>query len=121
MTAADTADTGPVCPAYEPVTVNVTGVPLASPVTVTGDTPELDAVCPVDAVIVYTVPLVSPGAYVYETAACALPAVAVTPVGRPGTVDAATGAVIVTGADAADLTPDPADETPMTVNVSGTS
>ena len=49
---------------------------------------------------------------VHDTVACALPAVAVTPVGAPGTL-----AVGVTAFDAADATPVPTEFVARTVNV----
>ena len=98
VTAVEAADAAPLPTAFVAVTRNVYAVPFVKPVIVvlvTGGLPlivvAVCAVVPMNGVIVYEVipPPVFAGA-VHDTVAEALPAVAVTPVGAPGTVAGVT-------------------------------
>ena len=97
VTVLDGVEAAPVPAAVVAVTVQLTAVPLASPVTTIGEAGP-DALCgPHVAVYVVTgKPPVDAGA-VKETVTCALPATAPTPVGAPGTV---AGVTLLEGADA---------------------
>jgi len=111
-TAFDGADAAPVPTLLVALTVKVYDVPLVRPVIVTGD-PETVTVAPLLATTVYDVIVLPPletGA-VQLTVAAAFPAVAVTPVGAPGTV---AGTTRFDGADAALV---PAALVAVTVNV----
>jgi len=98
VTAAEAVDVAPVPTAFVAVTRNVYAVPFVSPVivvVVTGGFPVIVvavcAVVPMNGVIVYEViPLPLPAGAIHDTVAEVLPAVAVTPVGAPGTVAGVT-------------------------------
>jgi len=99
VTLFDGADAGPAPTALVAVTVKVYAVPLARPPTVIGEAGPVALMPPGDDVTVYDVigvpPLEMGG--VNATVACALPAVATTPVGLPGN---AAGMTLFEGADA---------------------
>jgi len=96
VTAALGDDAGEVPAALVAVTVNVYAVPLVRPVTVAVVAPVVVAVLPPGLeVAVYPVTGEPPSATgaVQPTSASALPAVAITAVGAPGTVLGVTGAL----------------------------
>ena len=116
VTEFDGADAGPVPTEFAAVTVKVYEVPLVSPVTtcVVEVLPALVSTPPAGfEVTVYPVIAAPPllAGAVKETVACALPPVAVTPMGAPGTVAG------VTEFDGADAGPVPAELLAVTVNV----
>jgi hypothetical protein len=114
VTAAEAADAADAPATLVAVTVNVYAVPLVRPVTVAEVAPVVVIVRPPGAAVtVYPVTTEppSPVGAVHDTTAAALPAVAVTPAGAPGTV------LGVTPAEAADAGEGPAALVAVTVNV----
>jgi hypothetical protein len=116
VTLFDGAEAGPVPAAFLAVTVNVYDVPFVKPKTVSGpDDPMAIFPSGLD-VTVYKViglpPLDAGGKKL--TVACALFAVALAPVGGPGTVTGVTGVTLFDGAEAG---PVPAAFVAVTVNV----
>lgn len=87
VTPALALDAFPLTPPILAVTVKVYEVPLLNPVTVNGEELPLAVKFPGDDVAVYETvpPLPVYAGAVKETTACALPAVAETDVGTPGT------------------------------------
>nr|WP_263864072.1 hypothetical protein [Paenibacillus lycopersici] len=117
VTLADTADAADSPAEFVAVTWNVYAVPFVNPVTVIGPAVVLVSVTfPGLDVTVYSVIALPPSlaGAVKRTVAVPFPAVAVTPVGAPGTPIGTTG---VTLADAADAADSPAEFVAVTWNV----
>ena len=95
VTAPESAEAAPVPTEFVALTVKVYGVSLLSPVIVIGEAGPLATMGPGSAVTVYPVTCAPPSdaGAVKLTDACALPAVAFTPEGAPGSVGGGTNVI----------------------------